>query len=282
MINQCDALCDLARFSKPDPTAFKLQLMEYVWTPIETALESELVEPPSQYKDSAIGSITTTSDPDVHKVCYQVPTNIEVPALHLALNDSVMADSWIKHHSLKSPSELSLPERRSIAFRQPETERYQYDSFIDLLYSTDWMAHTLTPLQDRADARAEPAAGAIDSRPARANISPSCNSHNFGFSKRRRDSSDSAARPGRHCDSRRVATNAAPDPVDASVAADARINRRLDVARDTLHNSSEGDRGQKEIGVDPVSDLFSKAGPDYCSCVFECAERASDESRQST
>ena len=41
--------------------------------------------------------------------------------------------------------ELSLPERRSIAFRPPETERYQYDSFIDLLYSTDWMAHTLTP-----------------------------------------------------------------------------------------------------------------------------------------
>ena len=110
-LNRCEKvssqsveLRELSRFPKPDPMAIKPRWMEYVWTPIETALESELVEPPSQYKDSAIGSITTTSDPDVHKVCYQVPTNIEVPALHLALNDSVMADSWSARRGLKSPS----------------------------------------------------------------------------------------------------------------------------------------------------------------------------------
>ena len=55
--NQYVALSDLSRSPKPDPMVIKLQLMEYVWTPIETALESELVEPPSQYEDSAIGSI---------------------------------------------------------------------------------------------------------------------------------------------------------------------------------------------------------------------------------
>ena len=55
--NQYVALSDFSRSPKPDPMAIKLQLMEYVWTPIETALESELVEPPSQYEDSAICSI---------------------------------------------------------------------------------------------------------------------------------------------------------------------------------------------------------------------------------